>query len=373
MNIKNLYLLFPAIVLIFSVYIRLNFWPFVNLLGTYQGDWWYFYHYYGQYIAHSFFFPIEYPVGYILIQKFAYFISMLLGGFSYQNFILGNAFIFIPAGLLIFVCLDRLATIVNSKSKRFIIYLTASPTFLIASTTNYDLLPTLLTLLAILLLIKNQSKLAFLILALGTTVKIYPGFLLPLFILYQLGKKSIILPLIIFITTIVLINLPFALYNFQFWLFPYTWQSQNPQMYDFNTLSYYLIYFGFDHYRTLLLFSLLLIAWFISWFFYKKSSLTNKNFLLLCYLTIFTAVLGNHVNTPQYMLWFLPFVSLLQIPAISIWWPFDLINSTVLFSYFRLTHELRFILDIIFRFIVIYFIFLYLRLIYELKKCYEKD
>ncbi len=373
MNITSLNLFFPLATLIFSVFIRLNFWPFTQTFGLYQGDWWYFHHNYGAYIANNFFYPIEYPVGYIIIQKVAFIISLFLGGFTYENFILANALIFIPVGLSIFILLQKLGETIGIKSKRFILYLSLSPTFFIASTTNYDLLPVSLTLLAMLLLITKRPNLAFLALALGTIVKIYPIFLLPLFILYLLGKKSIFLPILIFITTVVGINLPFMIYDFHSWIFPYTWQLQNPQAYDFNTISYYLTYLHLDHYRNFLALGLLMIAWIISLHFYLKKRLTNKNFLLFCYFIIFTTVFGNHVNTPQYMLWFLPFAALLQIPSLLILWPIDFINASVLFSYFKLHYNFQSILAFVFHLQVLSFTFIYLYLIYNLKKHYEKD
>lgn len=371
-----IYLIFPLTILIFSVFIRINFWPFVQILGTYQGDWWYFYNYYGQYIADNFFFPIEYPVGYVLVQKFAYIISLILGGFSYENWIISNGLIFVPSGLSIFILLEKLSNQINIKSKNFLLYLIISPTFLIASTTNYDLLPVTLTLFAIFLLFKNKIKFSFFILALATVIKLYPAFLLPLFILYQLDKnhvQHIIYSTLIFFITILIINLPFIIYDFNSWVFPYIWQMQNPQRYDFNTISYIFIFFNLDQYRIFLLIGLLSIGWIVSWLYYKNHSLTDKNFLLLTYFIVFTAVLGNHVNTPQYLLWFLPYVAFFQIPSLYIWWPIDLINSSILFSYFKLHSDLNFFLNFVFYFQIASFIFIYFILIYNLKKYYEKN
>lgn len=365
-------LIFPLAILIFSVVIRLNFWPFVQTLGTYQGDWWYFHNHYGQYIAHNFFFPIEYPVGYILVQKFAYNISLILGGFSYQNWIISNALIFVPAGLSIFILLEKLADQINATFKKSLLYLVISPTFFIASTSNYDLLPTALILFAIFLLFNNKINASFFVLALATVIKIYPAFLLPLFTLHQLNKKPIILPVLIFFLTVSIINLPFILYNFNSWIYPYTWQIQNPQRYDFNTISYFFTFLHLDQYRIFFLFGLLTISWIISWLFYRQNRLTNKNFLLLSYLTVFTAVLGNHVNTPQYLLWFLPYAAFFQIPPLYIWWPIDFANSTVLLSYFKLHHDLKSFLNFVFYFQIASFVFIYFILLYNLKKHYDK-
>ncbi len=356
-----------------SFYIRLNFWPLHQSIGLYQGDLWYFHSHYGYQILNNFFYPIEYPVGYVIIQKITAFLSTVFNpSFTYESFILANAILMIPLIIGTVILVDKLAILLGVNRKLTLLYLILSPTFFIASTTNYDIYPVFLVLFSVLLLLKNHTRSAFIFLGLGTVIKLYPAFLIPLFILYCLHKKisysKVVQSVILFSLVVAFINLPFILYNFSYWIFPFAWQTQNPQMYDPNTISYYL-----PINSTAFLLVLLGIAYLISFTFYLKKKLSDQNFIYLTYLILFTAVFGNHVNTPQYLLWFLPFVSLTQLPMLILWWPFDLINSSILFSYFRLTSEWRIVQYYIFSTSVIYFTALYFYLLIKLRSLYAKD
>lgn len=373
-NKFTLLVIFLAFILSsFSFYIRVNFWPFVNFFGLYQGDLWYFFTHYGRNIINNFFYPIEYPVGFVIIQKLAAQISQnIFGQFTYENFIKSHALMMIPLTLATIFLIYKISKVLQIDSQKTFMYLLLSPTFFIAQTTNYDIYPVFLTTLSIYLLINKKFNLSFFSLAVGTVIKIYPGFLLPLFVLFALSLHINIIQLVkcvaIFLSTIFFLNLPFMLFNFEYWIFPYLWQTQNPQRYDPNTLSFYLTYLGLINYRLLFFAVIVGGSWLISFIFYRKRLLSIKNFILLSYLICFSVILGSQVNTPQYLLWFLPFVALSQIPNFWLWMPFDFINSLILFSYFKLTSELRWILENIFLATVLYFIFLYILLIYYLRR-----
>lgn len=372
-----IFVIFTIVLLSLSFYLRINFWPFVQTFGLYQGDLWYFYYHYGEVIKNNFFYPIEYPVGFVLIQKLTFFLSeMIFRELTYENFIFSNALLIIPAAVATVILIGKLAKVIGTHRKIAIWYLLASPTFFIASTTNYDFLATFLVLLSVALLLKHKMNLSFFFLSLGTALKIFPGFLLPLFVLFLLFQKkswqTIFVPVLIFFSTLVLINLPFALLNFSDWIFPYLWQIQNPQRYDPNTVSYFLGRIGLEDYRTVFFISATIFGWVISFLFYHHRKLSPKNFILLAYFICLSAVFANHVNAPQYLLWFLPFAAIAQLPIFGVWWIFDLINSTVLFSYFKLSYEFMTIKQIIFTVMVIYFSLLYLFLIYHLKRRLDK-
>ncbi len=377
------FITFWAIILgAISFYLRINYMPFVEKFGMYQGDLWYFYTYYGQQIAEQSFYFIEYPVGYVIIHKIMYFLTIhLFSDFSYLHFIYIHALIMVPMLAGIFLLVDGLSEKIHQNRKKSWYYLAFSPTLLIASSTNYDLFPVFFTLLSVTLLLKKQFELSLFALAIGTVIKVFPGFLLPLFILYTLNHHTawpkVISGVLLFIILVLGINLPFYTANPQAWIFPYVWQSSNPQSSDPNTLFYYLnqiSFLKFHSFSSIFLLIMFFISWGISWFFYSKQKLTDKNFLYLCLLTCFTAVFANHVNTPQYLLWFIPYISIVQFPLLLLWWPFDLINSTVLYSYFKLSNDYPAAHHIIFTTTIIYFLSFYTMLLLHLKKIfYEKN
>lgn len=367
------YYLILSLLLLLSFYLRINYWPFYQYFGFYQGDLWYFFNFYGEQIRNNFFYPIEYPVGYVLIQKITMLISVnLLNGFTYENFMIANAFLIIPTGLLFLGSILKLTEVLKTKSPQILFYLVLSPSVFIYSTINYDLFPATLTVLATILALKNHFYLSFVLLGLGGAIKLYPLFLIPLFGIFMLTKKFTIWRSLIAssgsLISFTAINLPYILYNFNFWLFPYTYQSSNPERNDPTTISYYLFHpTGLDNFRPFFLAVFILISWIITWLFHKRGVLGAKNFLLALSLTTFSAVFANHVYVPQYSLWFLPFFALNQLPQLIIWWPFDLLNASTRFFYFQLNTGPE-LLKSFWNLTVVFYLFIYILLIYHVRK-----
>lgn len=353
--------------------------PFVENWGLYQGDIWYFFYYYGDKIQHLPFYSIEYPIGYVYIHKLTYTLNQLIfREFTYHDWVISNALIMTPLILSSVYLMMKISYLLSKNPFWTYLFIALSPSFFIASTTNYDIYPTFLTLLAIYLLLLNRYLSAFIFLAIGAVIKLYPGFLIPLFLLFVYSKEKSLKKTIKYGLVLILIvvgsNLPFALSDFSSWIFPYTWQPNNPQRMDPNTISFYFSQVGLDKFRTPFFGVVILISWVAAFLFYKYKKLTTKNLILLSFFTTISAVFGNHVNCPQYIMWFLPFVSILQTPYLFLWWIFDLTNASVLFSYFKLHNDYPHLLKFVFHFNTFYLLSLYLYLIYHLyKSLYEKD
>lgn len=357
-----------------SFYLRINFWPLYQKFGFYQGDIWYFFYFYGHQIQNSFFFPIEYPVGFILIQKLAYFLSVyLFNGFNYTNFMLSHAVLMTPAVVALVLISYRICQHLHIDFRKSLFFLILSPSLFIYSTINYDILPAFFVLAAILASLSHRVYLAFFLLSLGTSIKIYPAFLIPIFILFFLKKEKfqqIGAGLALFVATLLFINLPFFLYNKDYFIFPYIYQiTNNPARGDPTTISFWLFNLtGLKTFQGILLPILILISWAAAFIFYKLDKLQAKNFILLSLLGAFSAVFGNQLYSPQYILWFFPILVLTQVLPIALWWPVDLVNASLIFFYFKLKGEWIIPLYFIWSFIVIYNTFLYILLIANVKK-----
>lgn len=372
-------IIFVLLLIIFelcvSFYIRINFWPFYQHFGFYQGDIWYFFSYYGQQIQNDFFFPIEYPVGYVIIQKAAFLISrFLFQNVTYETFMLSHTLFIIPAGITIILAINKICQFIKTNVKSAFLGVVISPSMIIYSTINYDIFTVALIFLAILTTLKQKYFLSFFFLGLGTLIKIYPAFLIPAFILLMLDRKvkfsTIAVSVFISVLTFISINLPYYIYNSDFWFFPYKYQAMiNPGRDNANTFSYYFSnILGIQNLQNLLLPIILLIAWSISYLFYKQSRLTNKNFVFLCFFICFSAVFGNIIYSPQYILWFLPFVALFQFPSAAFWIPFDFLNTAHIFFFFRIKDDFPFILHSIWSITVLFYLGLYILLCYRLYK-----
>lgn len=374
MRLITINLSFILVEVLLSFYFRANFWPLYQKFGFYQGDIWYFYTYYGSQIRNLFFYPFDYPVGYILIHKLTFWFSLnILGQDSYGAFLTANAFLIIPTLSALIIIIYKIANIISVKPKSILPFLILSPSLFIYSNINYDIFPTFLVILALFSILKNKYSLSLFLLALGTTIKFYPVFLVPIFLMIILNRTKrltiVFKSLTTFLITFLGINLPFYIYNADYWFHPYFYQAINTEKNDPTTLSYYLFNLtGFRNYQGSLVIVLVIVAWIISYLFYKNNLLNKKNIVLLIFLTCFSLVVGNHVYTPQYILWFLPFVALIQIPTIFIWWPFDLLNASTRFFYFKLNGEWSFLLHSFWFITVIYYLILYILLLKYVKK-----
>lgn len=357
-----------TILISLSFYIRVNIISLFSAVGFNIGEIWVFFTRYSKQSIYDFFYPIEYPVGFVLVHKIVLLINQLLfPALTYPSFVLSHAVIMVPLSIAFVYSVYRLSILVKSNARKALLYLFLSLTFFIASTTNYDLFPALFTLLATWLIIKNKLYLSFICLAFGTIMKLYPAFLIPLFIFFAYSKKftafQIANACLIYMAVLILVNLPFIQYNFEYWLIPYIFQPQNPQRLDPNTISYYFA----NQFRMIFLLTFISISWAITFLFYYNKILTNKNFILLLYFSAFTIVFANQVNVPQYLLWFLPFAAIVQSPGLILWLIIDLINSLILFFGTKINY-LPQIRLLIFHLMVINFSLLYLFLVYKIIK-----
>lgn len=371
---KKVYLLILLEILL-SFYARLNYLPLYQTFGFYQGDIWYFYTYFNNQIRNLFFYPFDYPSGYILIHKLTYWISLnVLRNNSYESFLTANALLIIPTLLMMVHLILKIARIYSIDTKKILPFLILSPSLFVYSNINYDLFPTFLVILATYLVMKQKYAFSFASLALGTSIKFYPIFLVPIFIMFMINEnvkiKQLIKSLFSFLVIFLVINLPFMIYNLQFWIHPYLYQSANPEKNDPTTISYYLFnQTTLGLLQDYFVFLLLLVSYFICWRFLISKTL-DKNFLLILLLTCFSLVFGNHVYTPQYFLWFMPFVALTQIPNFGIWILYDVLNAITRLAYFKLKGELVFY--IFWGLTVVYFIYLYILILANVKKNLRK-
>lgn len=363
-----------------SFYMRINFWPFYQHFGFYQGDIWYFFTFYGDQIKNNFFFPIEYPVGYVIIQKSAFLVSRILfQNVTYEAFMLSHALFIIPTVLAMILAIYKICLVTKTNAKRALLLLVISPSMLIYSTINYDIFTVALIFLAILAALKQKYFLGFFFLGLGATIKIYPAFLIPIFIFLTFARKvklfKIVGAVFISVSIFISLNLPYIIYNSNYWLFPYKYQTMaNPGRNDATTVAYYLSSaLGEQDLQNFLLPVVLLIAWSISYLFYRKSKLTDKNFVFLCFITSFSAVFGNYIYSPQYILWFLPFVALFQFPTAYFWIPFDFLNTAHIFFFFKIKNEFPYILHSIWTATVLFYFGLYILLLSKFFKMLRNE
>jgi uncharacterized membrane protein len=197
---------------------------------------------------------------------------------------------------------------------------------------NYDMPAVFLTMLAVYCRVKGNEDWCAAALGMGAAAKIYPVFLIPLFLI---GKKprDVIKFGVIAAGVWLLINASFMLTDFQAWLFPYVWQTTRDPTTDglpwiiwryigavpatmFFPLLY-LVTLGLIYRRTQKMGLL------------GRTPDTEKPLLASAVALLGSFLLANRIFSPQYALWLLPFLALLPSVSLRAFYCFDVPNVAV--------------------------------------------
>ena len=223
---------------------------------------------------------------------------------------------------------------------------------------RYDLLPTMLVLLALFAFLKKKTTSAWTASALGTMSKIYPAMLVPIFALYHLSQRSyrkMVLGIAVFLFVLLAISLPWLLLNADGFLHFLTYHAvrglHSESTYGVGLLVGGLLgitqvkgvfNFGswnlsspladlFANISVYITAGLLLIVYLSFAYQLRKRSNSNRitNFsetetaaLIVRYtaLAILVTLLASKVFSPQYLIWLCPIIALLKTPnRYTIW------------------------------------------------------
>lgn len=274
---------------------------FYNKLTTYPGDLWNFF---ANYLSKGLVYPPEYPTG----LRFFY---EIFGFYKYQNytiFFTVNAIV-----ITIFACATTylLYKILQRNKKQetnkqnIIWFWILAPSFIFYSFLNYDIPVVFFIVLAVYLFLRKKYSWAIISLALGVVVKVFPVFLLPIFILKSPRKQWLKL-IIFFVGIILLLNFPYMIKDFNSWIFPYTWQIGQNLSRSPESGTYWWIFYKYLGNNTGW-FSLFL---FLGLYIFTYIKLKKSSFVNLCIAVILLFLLTDRIYSPQYNLYLLPFLVL---------------------------------------------------------------
>jgi hypothetical protein len=280
---------------------------FYEKFTTYFGDLWYCY---SHYLTKGHSYPREYISGMQVIYR-AIFPHRFLWS-SYERYMLVISVFLAIFAILTTYFLYLLITRTHRKTKRMIIFWLFAPSFLFYGLYNFELLTVFTIILAYFLFKEEEYYLAAGVLALGTSLKVFPIFLTPLFF-FQSPRQYRIGSVLSFIITWLAFNLPFMLNDWNAWVFPYQWQiehniSTSPADGTYWWIIYKLVNpIGLTPYIGKI--SLLLFGG-LYYYFIKKYwhlPLARK-----CAIVIFLFLLTDRIFSPQYILYLLPFLVLVD-------------------------------------------------------------
>jgi len=196
---------------------------------------------------------------------------------------------------------------------------------------NWDIMPVLFVAVAFYLITQGRDRLASMSLALGFSCKFYPVmYLLPL-LLRQRRISAWIEIIAVFAMTALAINIFFMLSNFDGWYHFFSFNSLRPPNPD---SIWGVVYFWFPQLSAsqINVLSLLLFATSSAILMWKPR---DESTIKLCFILTLIFLLSNKVFSPQFILWLLPFLTLLPAGGIGrrLFYALELSNLAVLFIF----------------------------------------
>lgn len=302
---------------------------FYEKFGTYLGDLWNFF---ANYITHGLKYPPEYPAG---IRIF-YNIFALDKVRSLEEFISVNSILLLASALAITYLLYILVKESHGKLSNIWLFWIFAPSLIFYSLYNYDLITILFTILSYFLFTRKKFAFSAIMLAVGVIFKFFPIYLLPIFIL-NAPKTEKIKYFLLFSLTILFVNLPFMIGDFEAWKYPYIWQITQNISYSMHQQTYWwILYPYFSSYLGYISIGLFAFLYFL---FIKKLKTKSMVAQLVTVLILF--LLTDRIYSPQYHLYLLPFLVLLpyQINKIA-FYLVEIINVAIVFFLFKLFDNL---------------------------------
>ncbi len=277
-----------------------------NHFTTYFGDLWYCFDFY---LSKGFPYPREYPLGIQLLFRIIYLIPEIKNNYSlYMAVISTTLCVF---ALSITYILYQLVNESHGDTRKIWLLWILAPSYLFYGLINLDFLAILPMLLAYREFIRNRIIPSGIWLAIGTAIKVFPVFILPILFFSTNRKKHL---LISFILTWIIINIPFIISDFDAWSFPYIWQIQNNFAKTNSDYSWtWMMYQFFNHFGIGNLSGKLSLLLFASGYIYF-CLIKYKNVPLIQKITgiMILFLLTDRVYSAQYNLYLLPFLVLVN-------------------------------------------------------------
>ncbi len=272
---------------------------------------------------------IEYPV---LTGLFMYGSGLLAD--DANEYLRWSAILLAPFGLLVAYLLARM------RGWRALLWALAPPLVLYAFH-NWDLLVVAAAVTGIWLWSRGNHVSAAVLFGIGAGFKMYPAFFLaPLFLdrLFARQVQTAIATAVAGVTTIAVVNIPFALANPDGWFATYAFHSARGPNFDS------IWYFGFPTWAperlnivtAVMTGTFFVIALGAGWVVARRRG--TYPFIEVCGALLAAFLLWNKVHSPQYTLWLLPFFVLVRV-NIAWWLAYLVADAAVYVGIFRWFHD----------------------------------
>lgn len=224
---------------------------------------------------------------------------------THAGYYLLNSVILLVCTLVTVWAVKRLASVEAA------LIVALSPVLALTGTINWDMVPVMFTVLALLAWTRDKPELAGLAIGLGAATKFYPALLLfPLLLSRQ--WTPFLKAFGAAIASWIVVNLPVMVLYFDGWL--EFFRLNQSRRADFGSIWYGLQAYGIGPITPLNLIAVLLLgACLVAIAFFAP-----RNVFVLSFLTVAAFLITNKVYSPQYVLWLLPLAVLAGAPLWSL-------------------------------------------------------
>jgi len=259
--------------------------------------------------------PLEYPVLTGMFMWIAALITSAIAPVLYSNDVTRAFFDVNVIMLTPFVLITVIASALSVRRRPWIAAMIAlAPSMILGATINWDLIPVALTALAFLAWVRKQPVVAGIFLGLAIASKFYPLVLLGVFVLIAIRTHRYRPSVDLILTTAVtwvLVNLPFAVANFDGWWHFYAFNSARGM--DFGSIWYAVTEWGLprvpdEAMNVVSLASFLVLVCMVAYI--ALTSPRVPSVFALAFLLLAAFVVTTKVYSPQYVLWLVPFAAL---------------------------------------------------------------
>lgn len=269
---------------------------------------------------------LEYPIGTGYVVILASFVAS-----DGREFFITSALLLGLFGLLAGLLLIALA---RDRWRLALVF--AAPPLVLYAFHNWDLLPMLCVVVAILAWRSGRSTATGVWLGIGAAAKVYPGLMIPAFLIAE-GRRIGRIPrrmLLAAMGAFAAMNLPIMLVNLPAWFFP--WRFQSTRFPNFETHWYFLYRHVGDgsassmesYARLTSVLSGLAFVIGLLVLIRRENRRAEVRPIALSFAILVLWLLTAKVYSPQFSLWLLPFFALVAIPK-RIWVAFVLTDGAV--------------------------------------------
>ena len=248
-----------------------------------------------------------------------------------------SAVLLAPFAVLVAVLLAQMARI------RALLF-TAAPALVLYAFHNWDLLVVAASVAGIWLWWKRRSGWAAVLFGIGAALKMYPiMFLAPLVLerIWEKDARGAVMTAMQGAGAALLVNLPFALANYDGWIATYLFHERRYPNFDS------IWWLGWPDWTperfnlvTLVLTATFAIGSLVAGFVLARRR-GHFPFLQVCGALLATFLLWNKVHSPQYTLWLLPFFVILRV-HIALWAAYAVADFAVYWGVFRYFYDYGF-------------------------------